>query len=91
MPGIGADATSTNGLVAHVGEVDSLFEAGTLDRRQAKALSIRYRTTNWSAYNDALRRRDPLSVLFDPDTVWPDGKTGRRGCPGHTANVSSQA
>lgn len=37
-----------------------------------------YRTTNWSDYNAALRKRGSLSVWFDPEMVWHAGKTGKR-------------
>jgi hypothetical protein len=40
-----------------------------------------YRTTNWSDYNAALRKRGSLSVWFDPEMVWHAGKTGKRGRP----------
>ncbi|MBL3598076.1 IS5 family transposase [Rhodovulum sulfidophilum] len=46
-----------------------------------KRSPTRYRTTNWSEYNAALRQRGSLSVWFDPDTVWLAGKTGKRGRP----------
>ncbi|GHE02622.1 transposase IS4 [Defluviimonas sp. 20V17] len=46
-----------------------------------KPSPTRYRTTNWSAYNAALRRPGSLSVWFDPGTVWRAGKTGKRGRP----------
>lgn len=46
-----------------------------------KPSPTRYRTTNWSDYNAALRHRGSLTVCFDPDTVWHAGKTGKRGRP----------
>lgn len=46
-----------------------------------KPSPIRYRTTNWSDYNAALRKRGSLSVWFDPEMVWHAGKTGKRGRP----------
>nr|WP_111302128.1 IS5 family transposase [Paracoccus saliphilus] len=46
-----------------------------------KPSPIRYRTTNWSDYNAALRKRGSLSVWFDPETVWHADKTGKRGRP----------
>ncbi|UWQ54040.1 IS5 family transposase [Leisingera caerulea] len=39
----------------------------------------KYKTTNWSAYNEALRRRGSLTVWFDPDMVWKPPPTGKRG------------
>ncbi|WP_099827136.1 IS5 family transposase [Oceaniglobus indicus] len=41
----------------------------------------KYKTTNWSTYNDSLKRRGSLSIWFDPQMVWrppPPGKRGRR-------------
>lgn len=41
----------------------------------------KYKTTNWSAYNDSLKRCGSLSIWFDPQMVWippPTGKRGRR-------------
>ncbi len=46
-----------------------------------KPSRARYRTTNWSEYNAALRQRGSFSVWFDPDTAWHAGKTGKRGRP----------
>ncbi len=46
-----------------------------------KPSPIRYRTTNWSDYNAALRKRGSLSVWFDPEMVWHAGKTGKCGRP----------
>ena len=41
----------------------------------------KYKTTNWSSYNEALRQRGSLMIWFDPDMVWrlpPSGKRGRQ-------------
>ena len=46
-----------------------------------KPSPTRYRTTNWSDYNAALRKRGSLSVWFDPEMVWHAEKTGKRGRP----------
>ena len=46
-----------------------------------KPMPARYRTTNWSDYSAALRKRGSLSVWFDPEMVWLAGKTGKRGRP----------
>ena len=40
-----------------------------------------YRTTNWAAYNAALRQRGSLLVWFDPGTEWLAVPRGRRGRP----------
>ncbi|BAQ71369.1 transposase, IS4 [Rhodovulum sulfidophilum] len=40
-----------------------------------------YETENWSAYNDALKRRGSLTIWFDSEMVWtppPTGKSGRQ-------------
>ncbi len=39
----------------------------------------KYKTTNWSAYNEALKRRGSLSIWFDPEMTWRPPPTGRRG------------
>ena len=31
-----------------------------------------YKTRNWPAYNEALKRRCLLTIWFDPKTIWPD-------------------
>lgn len=42
---------------------------------------IRYRTTNWKSYNDALRERGSLLIWLDKDMVWLAPKVGRLGRP----------
>ncbi len=39
----------------------------------------KYKTTNWSAYNEALKRRGSLSIWFDPEMTWPPPPSGKRG------------
>lgn len=39
------------------------------------------KTTNWSSYNAALKRRGSLTLWFDPEMIWvppPSGKRGRQ-------------
>jgi hypothetical protein len=41
----------------------------------------KYKTTNWSSYNDSLKQRGSLSIWFDPAMAWvppPSGKRGRQ-------------
>ena len=38
-----------------------------------------YRTRNWPAYNEALKRRGSLTIWFDPEMSWDAVPTGRRG------------
>ncbi len=48
----------------------------------------KYKTTNWSAYNEALRQRGSLTIWFDPDMEWippPTGKRGRQQSFSHAA------
>ena len=40
-----------------------------------------YRTTNWSAYNAALKQRGSLDVWFDPDLQWISASCSRPGRP----------
>ena len=38
-----------------------------------------YKTRNWPAYNEALKRRGSLTIWFDPKMSWDAAPTGRRG------------
>jgi hypothetical protein len=38
-----------------------------------------YKTRNWPAYNEALRRRGSLTIWFDPEMAWEAAPSGRRG------------
>ena len=38
-----------------------------------------YKTKNWPAYNEALKRRGSLTIWFDPEMNWEAAPTGRRG------------
>ena len=38
-----------------------------------------YKTRNWPAYNEALKRRGSLMIWFDPAMTWEAAPTGRRG------------
>jgi hypothetical protein len=41
----------------------------------------RYKTKNWSSYNDSLKLRGSLSIWFDAEMIWtppPSGKRGRK-------------
>ena len=38
-----------------------------------------YKTRNWPAYNEALKRRGSLTIWFDPAMIWEAAATGRRG------------
>ena len=46
-----------------------------------KPASPKYRTTNWTEYNAALKRRGSLDVWFDPDMDWLAAPRGRPGRP----------
>jgi uncharacterized protein YfaA (DUF2138 family) len=35
-----------------------------------------YKTRNWSAYNEALKRRGSLTIWFDPAMIWEAAPTG---------------
>ena len=47
----------------------------------SKPVPVRYRTTNWSEYNAALRRRGSLLVWLDREMEWFAPKGGRPGRP----------
>lgn len=39
----------------------------------------KYKTTNWSTYNDALKCRRSLAIWFDPEMIWTPPPSGKRG------------
>ncbi|MEP2817770.1 MAG: IS5 family transposase, partial [Nitratireductor sp.] len=39
----------------------------------------KYKTKNWSAYNEALKRCGSLSIWFDPEMIWTPPPSGKRG------------
>jgi hypothetical protein len=39
----------------------------------------KYKTTNWSAYNESLKRRGSLTIWFDPEMTWRAPQTGKCG------------
>ena len=54
----------------------------------SKPVPPTYRTTNWRAYNAALRQRGLLRIWFDPEMDWRAPPSGRRG---RTATFSDAA
>ncbi|UMM07973.1 IS5 family transposase [Gluconobacter frateurii] len=50
-----------------------------------------YRTTNWSSYNAALKKRGCLTVWFDPSMNWEGLPTGRRGRQRSYSDAAIQA
>ena len=51
----------------------------------------KYKTTNWSSYNDSLKRRGSLSIWFDPELVWVPPPSGRRGRQQNFSDAAIQA
>lgn len=49
--------------------------------RMARPTPPKYRTTNWSEYNAALKSRGSLDVWFDPQMDWFSVPSGRPGRP----------
>ena len=45
----------------------------------SKPVPPTYRTTNWRAYNAALKQRGSLRIWFDPEMEWRAPPSGRRG------------
>jgi hypothetical protein len=39
----------------------------------------KYKTKNWSSYNESLKQRGSLSIWFDPEMVWTPPSSDRRG------------
>ena len=38
-----------------------------------------YKTLNWRAYSEALKRRGSLTIWFDPEMTWEAKPTGKPG------------
>ena len=55
------------------------FALSLLSEGMSEVTPTRYRTTNWSSYNAALKKRGSLTVWFDPSMLWEGMATGRRG------------
>lgn len=51
----------------------------------------KYKTTNWSAYNDSLKRRGSLSIWFDPEMDWVPPPSGKRGRQQRFSDAAIQA
>ena len=49
-----------------------------------------YKTTNWSSYNEALKRRGSLSIWFDPEMVWTPPRNGKRGRHSQFSDAATQ-
>ena len=46
---------------------------------EPKGIKARYKTTNWAAYNAALKARGSLTIWLDKDMQWYVPPSGRRG------------
>ena len=57
----------------------------------SKPTSPTYRTTNWRAYNAALKQRGSLQIWFGPETVCLAEPSGRRGRPTTFTDAAIQA
>ena len=51
----------------------------------------KYKTTNWSSYNDSQKRRGSLSIWFDPEMVWVPPRSGKRGRRQRFSDTAIQA
>jgi hypothetical protein len=51
---------------------------------------VRYRTTNWTSCNDALRRLGSLLIWLDKDMMWLENRAGRPGRPPVFSNAVIQ-
>ena len=57
----------------------------------SKPTPATYRTTNWRAYNAALKQRGSLQIWFDPETVWLAEPSGKRFRPARFTDAAIQA
>ncbi len=56
----------------------------------SKPVPARYKTTNWKAYNAALKQRGNLSIWLDKDMQWLAPPTGQRGRPATFSDAAIQ-
>ena len=56
----------------------------------SKPPPARYRTTNWSSYNAALRRRGSMLIWVDQDMAWLAPHEGRPGRPSVFSDAAIQ-
>lgn len=56
----------------------------------SKPPPARYRTTNWSSYNAALRRRGSMLIWVDQDMAWLAPREGRPGRPSVFSDAAIQ-
>ena len=56
----------------------------------SKPKLARYGTTNWSAYNDTLRKRGSLLICLDKEMAWDAQHEGRLGRPPVFSNAVIQ-
>ena len=62
-----------------MGRWDSACEASVLAGWHEQTDTSTYKTRNWPAYNEALKRRGSLTIWFDPEISWEAAPTGQRG------------
>jgi len=56
----------------------------------SRPTSPTYKTRNWPAYNEALKRRGSLTIWFDSEMIWEAAPTGRRGRQQTYSNAAIQ-
>lgn len=56
----------------------------------SKPVPPSYRTTNWRAYNAALKQRGSLLIWFDPEMEWLAAPNGGRGRPATFSDAAIQ-
>ena len=50
----------------------------------------KYKTKNWSSYNDRLKQRGSLSIWFDPEMIWTPPLSGKRGRQQQFSDAATQ-
>ena len=56
----------------------------------SKPVPPTYRTTNWRAYNAAVKQRGSLLIWFDPEMEWEAAPSGLRGRPATFSDAAIQ-
>ncbi len=53
-------------------------------------IPLKYKTTNWSSYNDSLRQRGSLLIWFDPAMEWAPPPSDKRARQQHFSDAAIQ-
>ena len=77
-------------FVAQISWWVSLCESSVIAEGISSWAPTKYRTKNWSSYNDSLKCRGSLWIWFDPEIIWTPPPSGNRGWQQQFSNTAIQ-